>query len=68
MYSIRTEISHESGPGGNRVKVIIEDSFSTEPLNTYVRAGQAGNKIGAALGAIKPEVIRRLVRSSGSFH
>ncbi len=39
------------------MKFIVEVSFPTEPFNTYVREGTAGQKIGEALGAVKPEVI-----------
>jgi hypothetical protein len=39
------------------MKMIIEAEFPHEPFNTYVRQGTAGEKIGAVLGAIKPEVI-----------
>lgn len=38
------------------MKFIVEASFPTEPFNTYVRQGVAGDKVGEALGAIKPEV------------
>lgn len=32
-------------------------THSAKPLSTYVRQGTAGEKIGAVLGAIKPEVV-----------
>ena len=38
------------------MKFIVEADFPHEPFNTYVREGVAGEKIGATLGAIKPEV------------
>jgi hypothetical protein len=38
------------------MKFIVEVSFPLEPFNTYVRNGEAGEKIGEALGSIKPEV------------
>jgi hypothetical protein len=39
------------------MKFIIEVEFPVQPFSTYVRQGTAGEKIGEALGAIKPEVI-----------
>lgn len=39
------------------MRFIVEAGFPTEPFNTYVRDGVAGEKIGAVLGAIKPEVV-----------
>jgi hypothetical protein len=39
------------------MKFIVEVSFPLEPFNTYVRQGTAGQKIGEALAAVKPEVI-----------
>ncbi len=39
------------------MKFIVEVDFPLEPFNTYVRQGNAGEKIGEVLGAIKPEVI-----------
>ncbi len=39
------------------VKFIVEATFPLEPFNSYVRAGTVGEKIGATLGAIQPEVI-----------
>jgi hypothetical protein len=39
------------------MKFIVEVSFPTEPFNTYVREGTAGEKLGEILGAIKPEVV-----------
>jgi len=39
------------------LKLIVEASFPHEPFNTYVREGTAGEKIGATLQAIHPEVI-----------
>ena len=39
------------------MKFIVEVNFPLEPFSTYVRKGTAGEKIGQALGAIKPEVI-----------
>lgn len=38
------------------MKFIVEVDFPTEPFNTYVRKGVAGERIGEALEAIKPEV------------
>ena len=38
------------------MKFIVEAALPHEPFNTYVREGTAGQKIGEALGAIKPEV------------
>jgi hypothetical protein len=38
------------------MKFIVEASFPTEPFNTYVRKGLAGEKVGAVLGSIKPEL------------
>ena len=38
------------------MKFIVEVSFPTEPFNTYVREGTAGQTIGEVLGAINPEV------------
>jgi hypothetical protein len=38
------------------MKFIVEASFPTEPFNTYVRKGVAGERIGEVLGAIKPEL------------
>jgi hypothetical protein len=38
------------------MKFIVEASFPLEPFNSYVRKGVAGDKIGAVLGAIQPEV------------
>ena len=39
------------------MKFIVEVDFPLEPFSSYVRQGSAGEKIGEALGAIKPEVI-----------
>ena len=39
------------------MKFIVEVGFPLEPFNAYVRQGTAGDKLGEALGAIKPEVI-----------
>jgi len=39
------------------MKFIVEVEFPLEPFNTYVRNGTVGEKIGAVLGAIKPEVV-----------
>lgn len=39
------------------MKFIIDFDFPQEPFNTYLRQGTAWEKIGEALGAIKPEVI-----------
>ena len=39
------------------MKFIVEAAVPHEPFNTYVREGTAGQKIGEALGAIKPEVV-----------
>jgi hypothetical protein len=39
------------------MKFIVEVDFPLEPFNSYVRQGTAGQKIGEALGAVKPEVI-----------
>ena len=39
------------------MKFIVEVSFPTEPFNSYVRDGSAGEKIGELLGSIKPEVV-----------
>src|ERR1700685_1738009 len=39
------------------MKFIVEADFPLEPFSTYVREGTAGEKIGAVLGAIKPEVV-----------
>ena len=39
------------------MRFIVEASFPLEPFNTYVRQGVAGQKIGDALGSIKPEVV-----------
>jgi hypothetical protein len=39
------------------MKFIVEVSFPTEPFNTYVRQGTAGQKLGEILGTIKPEVV-----------
>jgi hypothetical protein len=39
------------------MKFTVEVSFPLEPFNTYVRQGTAGQKIGEALAAIKPEVV-----------
>jgi hypothetical protein len=38
------------------MKFIVEADFPTEPFNSYVRKGVAGDKIGEVLGSIKPEV------------
>lgn len=38
------------------MKFIVEVEFPTEPFNTYVRKGVAGERIGEALESIKPEV------------
>jgi hypothetical protein len=38
------------------MKFIVEVAFPLEPFNTFVRKGSAGEKIGEALEAIKPEV------------
>jgi hypothetical protein len=38
------------------MKFIVEASFPLEPFNTYVRKGDAGERIGEVLGSIKPEV------------
>jgi hypothetical protein len=42
---------------GDVMKFIVEVEFPLEPFSTYVRQGTAGEKIGAVLGAIKPEVV-----------
>lgn len=39
------------------MKFIVDADFPLEPFSTYVREGTAGEKIGAVLGAIKPEVV-----------
>ena len=39
------------------MKFIVEVDFPLEPFSTYVRQGTAEDKIGAVLGAIKPEVV-----------
>jgi hypothetical protein len=39
------------------MKFIVEASFPHEPFNSYVREGTIGEKIGATLQAINPEVI-----------
>ena len=39
------------------MRFIVEASFPLEPFNTYVRQGVAGQKIGDALGSIRPEVV-----------
>lgn len=39
------------------MKFVVEVSFPTEPFNTYVRQGTAGQKLEEILGTIKPEVI-----------
>jgi len=39
------------------MKFIVEVDLPLEPFNTYVRNGTAGEKIGEALGAVKPEVV-----------
>lgn len=39
------------------MKFIVEGTFPHEPFNTYVRNGTVGEKIGATLQAIKPEVV-----------
>jgi hypothetical protein len=39
------------------MKFIVDASFPHEPFNTYVRQGIAGQKIGEALGTIRPEVV-----------
>ncbi len=39
------------------MKFIVEVSFPTEPFNTYVREGTAGQKIGEVLDAIRPEAV-----------
>lgn len=39
------------------MKFIVDVSFPLEPFSTYVRKGEAGQKIGEALGAIHPEVV-----------
>jgi hypothetical protein len=39
------------------MRFIVEASFPVEPFSTYVRQGVAGQKIGEALGSIKPEVV-----------
>ena len=38
------------------MKFIVEASFPLEPFNTYVRDGVAGERIGAVLESIMPEV------------
>ena len=42
---------------GDVMKFIVEADFPVEPFGTYIRQGTAGEKIGAVLGAIKPEVV-----------
>jgi hypothetical protein len=42
---------------GDVMKFIVEADLPLEPFSTYVRQGTAGEKIGAVLGAIKPDVI-----------
>ncbi len=39
------------------MKFIVQATFPHEPFNTYVREGSIGEKIGATLQAIHPEVI-----------
>ena len=39
------------------MKFIVEVDMPLEPFSTFVRDGTAGQKIGEALGAIKPEAI-----------
>lgn len=39
------------------MKFIVEADLPMEPFSTYIREGTAGDKIGAVLGALKPEVI-----------
>ena len=39
------------------MKFIVEADLPMEPFSTYIREGTAGEKIGAVLGALKPEVI-----------
>jgi hypothetical protein len=38
------------------MKFIVEVNLPSEPFNTYVRKGIAGERIGEVLDAIKPEV------------
>ena len=38
------------------MKFIVEARFPTEPFNSYVRKGVAGDRIGEVLGSIKPEL------------
>ena len=42
---------------GDVMRFIVEAELPLEPFGTYVRQGTAGDKIGAVLGAIKPEVV-----------
>ena len=42
---------------GDVMKFIVEADLPMEPFSTYIREGTAGDKIGAVLGALKPEVI-----------
>lgn len=39
------------------MKFIVEVGFPTEPFNTYVRQGTAGQKLGEIMDTIKPEVV-----------
>lgn len=49
--------SNAADPWGDVMKFIIDFDFPQEPFSTYLRQGTAWEKIGEALGAIKPEVI-----------
>jgi hypothetical protein len=42
---------------GDVMKFIVEADLPMEPFCTYVRQGIAGEKLGAVLGAIKPEAV-----------
>jgi hypothetical protein len=42
---------------GDVMKFIVEADLPMESFSTYIREGTAGDKIGAVLGALKPEVI-----------
>jgi hypothetical protein len=42
---------------GDVMKFIVEADFPLEPFGTYIRQGAAGEKIAAALAAIKPEAV-----------
>lgn len=39
------------------MKFVVEVGFPTEPFNTYVRQGTAGQKLGEIMDTIKPEVV-----------